>query len=195
MGMSVLPVCCLAWGQTMVGIMAVMATSFKRIFACTVVVSVPDTAAGHRWHMHPLETPGLSQANLTQSLVWTLLLSPGFWCAQGFVCALQKSLSPVCGSSVINSQWPPKANSLGVLSPFPTSSCWEIYLDPRAFLTVWEFIWYNCSTVCGSSALWLCSGAKGNLLPRGLMPHASYSRSATARAHVPTTGHCWPVPP
>ena len=33
--------------------------------------------------------------NLTQSVVGILLLSPGFWCTQGFVCALQESVSPV----------------------------------------------------------------------------------------------------
>ena len=34
-------------------------------------------------------------ASLGQSLVGSLLLSPGSWCTQGFVCALQKSVSPV----------------------------------------------------------------------------------------------------
>ena len=43
----------------------------------------------------PLETPGHSQASLAQSFVGTLLLSPGSWCTQGFVCALQESVSPV----------------------------------------------------------------------------------------------------
>ena len=32
---------------------------------------------------------------LTQPLVGTLLLSPGSWCAQGFVCALLESVSQV----------------------------------------------------------------------------------------------------
>ena len=45
--------------------------------------------------MPPLETPGHSQASLAQSLVGTLLLSPGSWCTQGFVSALQESVSPV----------------------------------------------------------------------------------------------------
>ena len=40
-------------------------------------------------------TPGHSQASLCQFLVGSLLLSPTFWCAQGFVCALQESLSTV----------------------------------------------------------------------------------------------------
>ena len=41
------------------------------------------------------ETFGHSQASLGQSLVRSLLFSPGSWCAQGFVCALQESVSPV----------------------------------------------------------------------------------------------------
>ena len=43
------------------------------------------------------ETPGPSQASLAQSLVGSLLLSPGSWCVQSFVCALQESVSPVHG--------------------------------------------------------------------------------------------------
>ena len=40
--------------------------------------------------MPPPETPGHSQGRLAQSPVGSLLLSPGSWCAQGFVCALQE---------------------------------------------------------------------------------------------------------
>ena len=35
------------------------------------------------------ETPGHSLASLGQSLKGSLLLSPGSWCTQGFVCALK----------------------------------------------------------------------------------------------------------
>ena len=45
--------------------------------------------------MPPPETPGHSQASLGQSLVGTLLLSPGSWCTPGFFCAFQESVSPV----------------------------------------------------------------------------------------------------
>ena len=76
-------------------------------------------------HISP-ESSGHSQASLGQSLVGSLPLSPGSWCAQGFVCALQESVSPVLISSVIESHWPPKSNSLGVLSPFARSPCWDI---------------------------------------------------------------------
>ena len=72
-----------------------MASSFKRSHACTVTFNAPNSAAGHRQPTPLLETPGHSQASLGQSLVGSLLVSPGSWCTQGFVCALQESVSPV----------------------------------------------------------------------------------------------------
>ena len=41
-------------------------------------------------------------------------------------------------------------------------------MGPRTFLTVWEFLWYNCSAVCWSSAWRVYGGANGNLLQEGL---------------------------
>ena len=41
------------------------------------------------------ETPVHSQACLAQSLAGSLLLSPGSWCTQGFVCSLRESISLV----------------------------------------------------------------------------------------------------
>ena len=55
----------------------------------------PEPAAGHRQLTPPLETPGYSWANLGQSFVGSLLLPLGSWCAQGSVCALHESVSPV----------------------------------------------------------------------------------------------------
>jgi len=86
----------------------------------------PEPGAGHHWPTTPLGTPGHSQASLAQSLVGSLLLSPGFWCAQGFVCASKSLFPQSCGSSVIKSPWLPKSNSLGVLSPFARYPVWEI---------------------------------------------------------------------
>ena len=94
-GWGCVPPCCLIWGQTMVEVMETMETSFKRSHACTAALSAPDPAAGHHWPMPPPQTPGHSWASLGQSLVGSLLLSPGSWCAQGFVCALQNSVPPV----------------------------------------------------------------------------------------------------
>ena len=71
-----------------------MAVSFKRSPACTGTLSAPDHVAGHCQPMPPAETPGHSQASLGQPLVVSLLLSPGSWCIQGFVCALQDLFVP-----------------------------------------------------------------------------------------------------
>ena len=70
-------------------------TFFKRSDARTSVLSAPNPAAGHRRPTPLQETPGHSRASLGQSLAGSWLLSPGSWCAQGFVCALQESVSPV----------------------------------------------------------------------------------------------------
>ena len=72
-----------------------MATSFKRSHAGTATVRAPNPAADHCRLRPLLKTPGHSPASLGQSLVGSLLLSPGSWCAQGFVCALQESVYPV----------------------------------------------------------------------------------------------------
>ena len=72
----------------MVEVMKIMVTSFKRSCACTASLIAPDPATGHCRPTPPLESLG-------QSLVGSLLLSPGSWCTQGSVCALQQSVSPV----------------------------------------------------------------------------------------------------
>ena len=95
MGRAVFPPCWLTWGQTMVEVVRIMVTSFKRSHACTAALTASDPSAGHHWPMPPPETPGHSQASLGQSLVGTLLLSPGSWCTPGFFCAFQESVSPV----------------------------------------------------------------------------------------------------
>ena len=74
--------------------MKIMVTSFKRPCACTASLIAPDPAAGHHRPMPLLEIPGCSQASLGQSLVGSLLLSPGSWCTQVFLCVLSKSLFP-----------------------------------------------------------------------------------------------------
>ena len=58
--------CCLTWGQTMVEVMKIMVTSFKRSHARTAALSAPDSAAGHRWPTPPSETLRHSRASLGQ---------------------------------------------------------------------------------------------------------------------------------
>ena len=67
----------------------------QRSHAGTSTLSAPNPAAGHCWPTPLVETPRHLQAGLGQPLVGSLLLSPGSWCAQGFVCALPESVSPV----------------------------------------------------------------------------------------------------
>ena len=73
--------------------MKIVVTSFRRSHASTATLSAPSSAAGHHQPMPLLETPGHSWASLGQSLVGSVLLSPGSWCAQGSVCAPQESVS------------------------------------------------------------------------------------------------------
>ena len=63
--------------------------------ARTAVLSAPNPAAGHHQPTPLPGTPGHSGTNLGQSLVGSVLLSPGSWCTQGFVCTLQESVSSV----------------------------------------------------------------------------------------------------
>ena len=95
MGGAVFPPCYLSWGQTMGEVMKIMATSFKRSHA----LSAPHPTAGHCWPTPLPETPRHSWASLAQSLVGSLLLSPGSWYAQGLVSALKDPVSQSCVSS------------------------------------------------------------------------------------------------
>ena len=58
-------------------------------------IQCPQPCRSHHQPMALLETPRHSWASLCQSLAGSLLLSPGSWCTQGFVCALHESVSPV----------------------------------------------------------------------------------------------------
>ena len=73
-----------------------MATSFQGSQAGTAALSAPDRAAVHRRPTPPPGTPRDTHGQVWVSPLWgSLLLSPGSWWAQGFVCALQESASPV----------------------------------------------------------------------------------------------------
>ena len=76
----------------MLEVMKIMLTSFKRSHAALRPL---NPAAGHHQPTPLQEIPGHSRASLCQSLVGSLLLSPGSCCTQDFVCTLQESVSPV----------------------------------------------------------------------------------------------------
>ena len=61
----------------------------------TVVFSAHDLTTGHSQLTALPENPGHSQASVAQSLEGSRLLSSMSWYLQGFVCALQESVSPV----------------------------------------------------------------------------------------------------
>ena len=74
--------------------MKIMVTSFKRSHACTAALNAPNlqlaTTDPHLcWRLWTLT------GKSGQSLVGSLLLSPGSWCTQGSVWALQESIFPV----------------------------------------------------------------------------------------------------
>ena len=85
-GWSCVPSLLFTWGLTMVEVMKIMGTSFKRSHACTATLTDPNTAAGHHKPMPPLKTLGHYWESLAQSLVGSLLLSPGSWCTKFCLC-------------------------------------------------------------------------------------------------------------
>ena len=80
MGGTVFPPCSLAWGLYGRGNGDLLQKDFYQHTSTprTVVVSAPDPIASHCQPIPTPETPKHSQASLTQSLVESLLLSPGF---------------------------------------------------------------------------------------------------------------------
>ena len=77
--------------------MKIKVTSFKMYHACSATLSVSTPVAGHHQPMPPPESPGYSRANLGQSLVGLLFLSPG---AHKVLFVPSKSLFPqFCVSS------------------------------------------------------------------------------------------------
>ena len=107
----------------------VMATSFKMVYARTVVLSVPDLAIAMLARASPGDS-GHSQVSLPQPCEGH--------CSFLLITSVLKvsSVPPKSlfhqshGSSVIKPHWPSRSNSLRVLSPFAGSSCWEICCGP-----------------------------------------------------------------
>ena len=93
MGRAVFPLCCLTWDQTMVEVMKMMVTSFKRSHACTDALSAPTLQQATadpclRWRL--LNTHG----EIWVSLLWghcSFLLGHG---AHKVLFVLSKSLFP-----------------------------------------------------------------------------------------------------
>ena len=100
----------------------------------TVASCAPVPAAGHFQPTPLQETLQHTQAGLAQSLVGSLLFSPGSWCAQDFVPSKSLCFPQSCGSSgikptVFKSQIP-----WGVPLPDPLVAKSDV--GPRTFTTV-----------------------------------------------------------
>ena len=97
---------------------------------------------------------------------WSFLLGPG---AHKVLFVPSKSLFPQsCGSSVIKSHGLQSQIRWGCSAPLPNPQVGKYVVGSGTFLTVQEFLKYNCSAVCVSSVQRLYSVANGNLLQEGL---------------------------
>ena len=95
-GWSCVPSLLFTWGQTMVEVMKIMVTFFKRSHACTATLSAPNSAAGHHQLTPPLEISEHSQACLGQSLVGSLLLSLESWHTRFCLCPPRVCFQVLC---------------------------------------------------------------------------------------------------
>ena len=69
-GWSHVPSLLFTWDQTMVEVMKIVATSFRRSHARTAALSASDPEGGHHQPTLLLDTLGHSQASLGQSLMF-----------------------------------------------------------------------------------------------------------------------------
>ena len=78
--------------------------------------------------------------------------------------------------------------------PLPDLQVEKSVMGPRTLLTVEEFLWYNCSAVCGhlprGSTVGLTVTSSKRAYATGCV-----TQVAAPRAPAPAAGHCWPVPP
>ena len=77
----------------------VMKEDLQQVLCMHCCMQCPNPAAGHHRPTCLLEMSKHSWASLGQSLSELLLLFPGSWSVQGFVCVLQESVSQSCVSS------------------------------------------------------------------------------------------------
>ena len=134
-----------------------------------------------------LQTPRHSQASLAQSLVDSLLLSPGFWCAENFFCALPESVSLVLwkfSNQIL------LAIKVRFPAPLPDLHVGKSLAGPRTFIRVQERLLFF-PPVCGLSTQRLCGGTISDLLQEDL-GHMPFFPGMLLLVSVPVAGHCSP---
>ena len=116
----------LTWDQSIVEVMKQWRPPSKdpmHALLNSVPLTLQQATADPHLHQRLLDT----HRQVWVSLFWghcSFLLGPG---VHKVLFVPSKSLFPQCsGSSVIKPHWPPKSNSLGILSPFVRSPCWKI---------------------------------------------------------------------
>ena len=93
-GWAVFSPCYFTWGRTMVGVMKIMATSFKRSKASPATLSAPKPAAGRCRPVPPWRLP-CTHRHVWASVLWghgSFLLGPG---VHKVLFVLSKGLFPV----------------------------------------------------------------------------------------------------
>ena len=103
------------------------------------------------------------------SLLWghcSFFLGSG---VHNVLCVPSKSLFPqFCVKFCNQIPLPSKVKFPGGSVLLPDPQVGTSVVGPRTILIVREFIWYNCSAICGSSARQLYGGVNGDLLQEGL---------------------------
>ena len=95
-----------------------------------VPLSLLWAAATSHFCRRPFSTAGGSGSVSCGSL----LLSPGSWYTQDFVCALQEwslCLPQSCRSPTVKSCWPSRSGTPGISSPFVRSPGWEAWCEAQ----------------------------------------------------------------
>ena len=147
-------------------------------------------------HCRPLplpEIPKHRQASLNQSLVGSLVLSPGSWCTQDFVVPSKSLCFPSPVEVVIKSHWPAKSNSLRVPVPLPYPFVGKSVVGPE--------LSQQCKHFFGIIVLQFVGRLLGGSM--GLMVTSSNKTYTTRRASqdcysqspCPCAGHRRPMPP
>ena len=147
----------------MVEVMKIMVTSFKKSRALTAPQPSsrpPLTHVSTRDSWTFLGKSGSVSCGVTASFSWVLVHTR--FC----LCPPRNLLPQSCVSSVVKSLQSQILWGFSVALPDPQVG--KSAGSPRTFLTVQEFLWYNCSAVCGSFAHLLYGGANIYLLQEGL---------------------------
>ena len=154
-----------------------MATFFKRTFASNCCSQ--DSCSQFPWLCsRPLSTQNSARESCTltgkSGPVFWGIIAPSSWVLVNtrICCSIQES------------------DSLGVLILLLNPQAGNSLVGPRTFATVWKFLWYSCSLVCGSSALQLYRGTNGNLLQEDSCHTHCASLVGCSQSLCPTAGHC-----